>query len=247
MIPSQGMKPVHKLHFSETTFLIPLLFILMMWGAYWAEIRFGFNFKPYGIHPREGSGLPGIITSPFIHANISHLASNTLPLFFLSMALFYFYERIAWKVLLFGALLTGILTWIMAEAGTNHIGASGIVYLLVAFLFFKGIWSRNYRLIAFSLVVVFIYGSLIWGVFPQEKNVSWEGHLSGLISGVTMALFYRKYQVEFHEHQHTERPVSAREAEFLQHFDEDGNFMTTEELTERKRKQAENPDSKTYN
>src|SRR5690606_6024302 len=117
--------------------------------------------------------------------------NNTIPLFVLTMALFYFYRKIAWKVILYGILLSGLITWLIGRPA-NHIGASGLIYVLVSFIFFKGIFAKNYRLVALSLLVIFLYGSLIWYVFPVKEHMSWEGHLGGLITGFVFALFFRK-------------------------------------------------------
>ena len=224
---------IRTLHFTTSTLLYPLLLVFVIWLFYWIELRFHINFKAYGIRPHNTMGLRGIFFSPLIHGSLSHLFSNTIPLFVLSMALFYFYKGISWQVLIIGGILTGFLTWMIGRTGTNHIGVSGIVYLMTSFLIFKGIWSKNFRLIALALIVVFLYGSLIWGMFPQKENISWEGHLSGFISGVVMALIYKDYQVEFHESQVIKRPPTKREAEFLRHFDEEGNFVPTSEWQRR--------------
>ena len=118
----------------------PVLFILAIWIVFWIEVRFGVNFNHLGIFPRKLSGFLGIIFSPFIHSGIKHLFNNTIPLFVLSMALFYFYKSISWKVLGYGFLFTGFITWLIARPA-YHIGASGIIYLLASFLFFKGIFQ----------------------------------------------------------------------------------------------------------
>src|SRR5690606_20154477 len=94
----------------------PILFVLLVWVVYWAEVRFGFNLNHLGIYPRKAEGLTGVFASPFIHSGISHLYHNTIPLFVLSMALFYFYRPIAWKVVLYGILLSGILTWLIGRS-----------------------------------------------------------------------------------------------------------------------------------
>lgn len=214
-----------KLILTPSTIFFPALFLLLMWGAYWAELRFGIRLRNYGIRPHDWVGLRGIVFGPFLHGNLSHLASNSLPVFLLSLGLFYFYREIAWPVLLWGTLLTGLLTWLIGSYGTNHIGASGVVYLLFSFLFFKGIWSKNFRLIALSLIVVFVYGSLVWGVLPGKPQISWEGHLSGFLSGILLAVIYRKYQIEGQMVKVENPIVSKRDAEFLSHFDENGNFV----------------------
>jgi len=237
------MPTLRKLNFTPSTFLYPLLLVFIIWLFYWLELRFHINFKPYGIQPHTLTGLRGILFSPLIHGSLSHLLSNTIPLFVLSMALFYFYKDISWQILIIGGFLTGILTWLLGRPGTTHIGASGIIYLMTSFLIFKGIWSKNYRLIALALIVIFLYGSLVWGMFPQKKNISWEGHLSGFLSGFILALVYRGYQIEYHENQVIDqRPPTPREIEFLRHFDEDGNFVPASEWRRRAR-EKENYDS----
>ncbi len=172
--------------------LIPVLFVVLMWLVKIVEVLFGLDFSGFGIYPLSIQGLPGIIFSPFIHANFSHLFNNSIPLLFLGTALFYFYSDIALKIFSIIYVLTGILVW---TAGRNswHIGASGLVYGLASFLFFSGIIRRYFRLIALSLLVVFLYGSMVWGLFPGiYKNISWESHMLGFFSGIILAIWFRK-------------------------------------------------------
>ena len=179
--------------FKYTTGVIgyPVLFILIIWFVFWFEVRFGYSFNDFGVYPRTLRGLRGLVFSPFIHSNIDHLYHNTIPLFVLSAALFYFYRAISWKIIFYGILLSGFLTWCIGRP-SNHIGASGLIYVLMSFTLFKGVFTKHYRLIALSLLIVFLYGSMIWYVFPIKENMSWEGHLSGLIVGFIFALFFRK-------------------------------------------------------
>jgi len=198
--------------------------VLIIWIVFWVEIRFGLDFNNYGIRPRTEVGLRGIIFSPFIHGDIKHLFNNTFPLFVLSMALFYFYKNISWQILVFGILLTGLLTWGIGRPA-NHIGASGVIYLLASFLFFKGIFSKYYRLMALSFIVVFLYGGLLWFVVPVEQGISWEGHLSGLITGLLFALIY-KQKIEIQAKYEWEKPEYKEDNDpFMRHFDENGNFI----------------------
>src|SRR5690606_13307366 len=151
------MSDKNRLQFSIDVVGYPLLMVMVLWIVFWIESRFGLNFNRFGIYPQKTEGLMGIVFGPFIHGSLKHIFNNSIPLFVLSMALFYFYRNIRWKVLLFGLLLTGLATWIIGRPSW-HIGASGVVYMLVSFLFFKGIWSKQYQLTALSLVVVFLYG-----------------------------------------------------------------------------------------
>jgi membrane associated rhomboid family serine protease len=187
-------------------------------------VRIDYGITSFGIRPQKLEGLFGVFFSPFLHGDIEHLYNNSIPLLVLSLALFYFYHKIAWKVILFGVLFSGLLTWLIADRG-NHIGASGLIYVLVSFIFFKGIFAKHYRLIALSLIVIFLYGSMIWYVFPIKDGMSWEGHLSGLITGFIFALIFRK-QVAKPERYRWETPDYNEEDDpFMRHFDENGNFI----------------------
>jgi membrane associated rhomboid family serine protease len=172
--------------------IIPGIFIFIMWMVKIVEVLFGLDFSEYGIYPLTAWGLQGIVFSPFIHASFGHLFSNTLPLFFLSIALFYFYSEVALRVFIWTFFLTGLLVWLGGREAF-HIGASGLVYGLASFLFFSGIIRKHFRLTALSLLIVFLYGSMVWGLFPGVyKNVSWESHMLGFFSGVLLAIIYRK-------------------------------------------------------
>ena len=172
--------------------IIPGIFVFIMWLVKIIEVLFDIDLSRYGIYPLTAKGLEGIIFSPFIHANFNHLFSNTLPLFFLAVALFYFYSEVALKVFIWTYFITGFLVWV-AGREAYHIGASGLVYGLASFLFFSGIIRRYFRLIALSLLIVFLYGSMVWGLFPGVyKDVSWESHMLGFFSGVVLAVIYRK-------------------------------------------------------
>ncbi len=172
--------------------IIPGIFVLLMWLVKLIEVLFDTDFYRFGIYPLTMKGLPGILFSPFIHASFAHLFSNTVPLFFLALALFYFYSEVALKVFIWTYFLTGILVWVGGREAW-HIGASGVVYGLASFLFFSGIIRRYFRLIALSLLIVFLYGSMVWGLFPGVyQNVSWESHMLGFFSGIILAVVYRK-------------------------------------------------------
>ena len=171
--------------------IIPGIFIFLMWLIKIIEVLFELDLSGGGIYPLSAKGLPGIIFSPFIHADFKHLFNNSLPLFFLSVALFYFYSEVALKVFVWTFFLTGIFVW-LAGRDAWHIGASGVLYGLASFLFFSGIIRRHFRLIALSLLIVFLYGSMVWGIFPDVyKDVSWESHMLGFFSGVVLAISYR--------------------------------------------------------
>lgn len=172
--------------------IIPGIFIFLMWLVKVIELLFETDLTGFGIYPLSARGLPGIILSPFIHSDFKHLFNNSLPLLILSTALFFFYSEVAVKVFSLTYILTGILVWLGGREAW-HIGASGLVYGLASFLFFSGIIRRYYRLVALSLLVVFLYGEMVWGLFPGiYMNVSWESHMLGFISGIILAVWYRK-------------------------------------------------------
>ncbi|APX99471.1 rhomboid family intramembrane serine protease [Lacinutrix venerupis] len=224
-------KQIQPFTFSIDTILYPILFVLLIWLVFAVEIRFGLRFNKYGVYPQTLKGLRGIIFSPFIHSGIKHLYSNTIPLFVLSSALFYFYRPIAFKVVVFGILFSGLLTWIIGRP-SYHIGASGLIYVLFSFNFFKGIFAKNYRLIALSLVVVFIYGSMFMYAFPIDEKISWEGHSAGLLVGFIFALIFRKEIAKPKRYVWEQPDYNEEDDEFLKYFDENGNFIELPPETE---------------
>ena len=170
---------------------IPGIFVFLMWLVKIVEILFETDLSFLGIYPLEAKGLPGILFSPLIHENFKHLFDNSIPLFFLSTAVFYFYSEVALKVFSWNYLLTGFFVW-LAGREAWHIGASGLVYGLASFLFFSGIIRKHFRLIALSLLIVFLYGSMVWGMLPElYKNVSWESHMLGFVSGIILSVWFR--------------------------------------------------------
>lgn len=215
----------HKtFHFSLTTVLYPFLFIILIWTVYWVQVKYSYDLTDYGILPRTVSGLKGIIFSPFLHGSVKHLYNNTFPLLILGAILLYFYQQQSLRVVIYGTLLSGLLTWIIGREA-YHIGASGLIYVFSSFIFFKGIFTKYYRLIALSLVVVFLYGSLLWYIFPIDGEISWEGHLSGFITGFILAIFIRR-KLPKPVHYPWEREDYDEENDpFLRHFDEEGNFI----------------------
>lgn len=173
------------------SFLFPLLLVSILWIVKGFENYFEFDLSSYGILPREPEGLKGVLFAPFIHGNLNHLVNNSIPLLILGASLFYFYRPIAWRVLLLSYLLTSIYTWISARYN-YHIGASGVVYSLFAFLLLSGFVRRHIQLIAISFLVAFLYGSLVWGILPWDTKISWEGHFWGFFVGIILSIYYRK-------------------------------------------------------
>jgi membrane associated rhomboid family serine protease len=173
------------------TFFFPLLFIFVLWIVKFSEIAFDYPLYNLGVYPRHLKGVIGVFTSPLIHADFGHLISNSVPLFVLGSGLFYYYRTVAYKIFFLILIATGFWVWVSARP-SYHIGASGVVYGLATFMFVSGAIKKNMSLAAFSLVVVFLYGNLIWGVLPVMPHISWESHLMGAIAGVVMAYYYKE-------------------------------------------------------
>jgi len=167
-------------------------FVIILWLVKIFEIEFRFDFSSWGIFPLTVKGLRGILCSPLIHANFEHLAANTFPLFILTFSLFFFYRKYSYSIFILIYLLSGLFVW-LAGREALHIGASGIIYGLAAFLFMSGIISFNIRLLTISMIVALLYGGLFWGIFPIKPEISWESHLWGGISGLGLALLYYKH------------------------------------------------------
>jgi membrane associated rhomboid family serine protease len=222
------MEDESQLKISKSIFFIPILYVVGIWFVYWVEIYFNINFNEYGVLPRDLIGLRGVVFTHFIHSDAKHLFNNSIPLFVLLLGIFYFYRDIAYKVLLVGGLLSGLLTWFIAR-DSYHIGASGIVYLLFSFIFFSGIIRKHYRLVALSFMVIFLYGSMIWYVLPIKDGMSWEGHLSGLLIGLFFAVFYRNKGLTKKEHEFSKTAFDLL-------FDENGNYAPPEVEEERQKK-----------
>lgn len=177
----------------RSSLLYPALFVSILWLIKVIEVLFQISFVKGGILPLKIQGLSGIITAPFIHADFAHLAANSLPLLVLGALLFYLYRDIALMITILIWLITGFWVWVVGRE-SYHIGASGLVYGLAFFLFFSGLFRKDTRLLAATFLIAFLYGSMVWGVFPDffpEKNVSWESHLMGMLSGILLAFYYR--------------------------------------------------------
>lgn len=162
-----------------------------MWIVFLIEFETGSNFSKYGLRPRTSQGLVGIFTMPFLHGGLKHIFNNSVPMLILGWALFRFYPTIAFKTLIWIWLMSGFWLWISGRPN-YHIGASGIVYGLAAFLFLSGWLRREKRVAALSLLVAFLYGGMWWGILPVDPTISWEGHLMGAFAGFVLAIYFRK-------------------------------------------------------
>ncbi|WP_091902474.1 rhomboid family intramembrane serine protease [Maribacter stanieri] len=217
------MSEMGHFKFSNKILGIPLMAMILIWVVYWVELVIGVNFNEMGVKPRTLLGLRGVVLSPFIHGSLEHLYNNTIPLGILLSALWYFYRDVAWKVLVYGILLSGLITWLIGRT-SYHIGASGFIYVLASFIFFKGIFSSYFRLVALSLIVVFIYGSMLWYIFPVKDGMSWEGHLAGFLTGLFLAKVIKASIPPTKKYEWEKEDFKEEDDLFLKHFDENGNF-----------------------
>ncbi|WP_264520612.1 rhomboid family intramembrane serine protease [Flavobacterium sp. N1994] len=230
------MNDYHNFKFTPSVWIVPSLLLIMIWAVFFFEHSFAIDLSSHGILPRTLTGLQGVIFSPFLHGDLNHIANNSIPLFILTTALIYFYRDVSLKVLFYGILLSGIITWVIGR-DSFHIGASSLIYVLVSFIFFKGMMTQYYRLMALSLTVVMLYGGMIWYVFPEvDKQISWEGHLAGLITGFFFAIRFKTPDYVKATQYPWEKPdFNPEEDPFMKRFDEHGNFVNTpkpEEIVE---------------
>jgi len=173
--------------------ILPFFFAFLMIAVKTTESLENVNWFFLGIHPLKIEGLLGILTMPFIHADWKHLWNNLPSFIILSVGVFYFYRPIGYKIFFTIYFLANILLWCVARHSW-HVGASGLIYGLAAFLFISGIFRRYIPLLAITLLVAFLYGSMVWGLFPWHQFVtySWEGHFWGSFAGIVSAIIYRK-------------------------------------------------------
>lgn len=172
-----------------TLFIIGLWWLVAVFNMYLGFSLTNFSLKPYNL-----SHWYGIFTYPFVHGNIEHLMNNSLSGFMIFASLFLIYEKISIKVLSIIYLVSGVILWFLGEHGSMHVGASGVIYGVAFFLIVSGFIVRESANLAISLFMVAWYGSMIWGIFPfsVKEGVSWEGHLSGAIVGIILAIYFHK-------------------------------------------------------
>jgi membrane associated rhomboid family serine protease len=183
------------LSFRES-FFPPLFFIVLLWIIHFLQEWRNFDLGYWGIYPRESIGLRGILFAPLLHGDWGHLASNSVPFLVLATMVVYFYPKVAIRVFILLYFVTGFAVWLFARAGVFHIGLSYVVYGLVSFVFFTGIFRRSVRSIVLALIVTILYSGMVSGILPTNevlrRNISWESHLLGAIIGLFLAYFYKE-------------------------------------------------------
>lgn len=166
------------------------LFVVTIWAVFSVNrFFFGLELNSYGIHPLDPSGLWGIIASPFLHANFEHVLSNSLPGMVFAFFVGFSGKRVFWEVTVIVVFIAGIGTWLFGGVGTNHIGASGLVYGWLGYLLVRGLFNRSLSQILVGVLLGFLYSGLVWGILPGTPGVSWQGHLFGALGGVAAGMF----------------------------------------------------------
>jgi len=169
-----------------------LCFLALLWIILIVDQYFDLQLGRFGLRPGDALGLLGILTAPLLHGDVEHLLSNSLPLVVSLTTIFYFYPNVSLRILPVIWIGSGVLAWFIGRPSI-HIGVSGFVYGVLAFIFVSGMIRRDKRSIAISLLVWFLYGSMVWGILPIDPKMSWELHISGAMLGVVMALWYRNW------------------------------------------------------
>jgi len=174
--------------------VLALGFVGLLWLIHLMTWGLSLDPWPFGLRPREWSGLIGIITAPLVHSDFGHLFANSVPLATAGAAMLFVYPQSSLRVLPAIYLGTGVLVWLFGRSSV-HLGASGLVYGIVSYMLLAGLLRRDRRAVAISLLVVFMYGSLAWGMLPVQPGVSWETHSAAAAIGAVLALWLRKLDV----------------------------------------------------
>lgn len=169
--------------------VIPASFMFLAWMVFLLEYSLNISFSQYGLRPKNLHQWYGILTMPFLHGGVDHILANTISFIVLGSMLFYFNNNKAIIIFILTYFISGIFTWIIAR-NNIHIGASAMIYAFAAYLFTTGIIGKNIKRMAVTLIVIFFYGSMIWGMVPLKLNISWEGHLAGFLTGALLATIF---------------------------------------------------------
>lgn len=192
----------------------PVLLIVVLWVMEVYQLVVGNDLHRWGIFPREWDGFVGILTAPFIHSDFEHLISNTVPLFTLTSVMVFFYRKVAVPSYVIIQFLTGFSVWVFARP-SYHIGASGVVYGLVSFVFWSGVFRRNIKSIVLALIVVIMYSGYFYGVLPNKEGVSWESHLFGGIVGIFAAFLFKNIKEKDEEEEIYPWELEEEDGKFL--------------------------------
>ena len=171
-----------------------LCFVTLLWVVALLDWGLGLELTRFGVRPRSLAGLPGVLFAPLLHGSFSHLISNSLPLVVLGTGMLYLYPHSALKVIPAIYLGPGLAVWLFGRPPL-HIGASGLVYGLAIYILISGIIRRDTRAVSASMLVFFLYGTLVWGFLPHKPSISWETHLIAALIGLVLAVLFRRLDV----------------------------------------------------
>ncbi|MGV0388779.1 rhomboid family intramembrane serine protease [Corynebacterium sanguinis] len=189
LAPSQRQYAKSPKQKRATGFAYAFGYLAVIWTVFIVNtVIFGGNLNYFGIHPLDPAALPHIFTSPLLHAGLSHIVSNSIPGAIFCFLIGYSGSRVFWEVTLIACVIGGLGTWFTGGIGTNHIGASGLVYGWLAYLVVRGFFNRSIQQISLGVLLAFLYSGLIWGVVPGSQGVSWQGHLFGAIGGIVAGM-----------------------------------------------------------
>nr|WP_051256128.1 rhomboid family intramembrane serine protease [Corynebacterium freiburgense] len=170
-------------------FRLAIGYVVAIWSVFFLDTATGGWMKFYGIHPLDITSLTGIVTSPLLHANLTHIMGNTMPGVVFVFLIGLSGRRVFWEVTSITAVIGGMGTWLLGGIGTNHIGASGLIYGWFSYLVIRGIANRNFMQILLGIILATAYSYYIWGVIPGTPGISWQGHLFGGIGGALAGWF----------------------------------------------------------
>ena len=176
----------------KLSFKIALSFTALIWVIWLSGELLGLDLWRFGIYPGELDSLTGILTAPLIHGSLSHVTSNSLPLLVMLTILLYIYPKSSPVVLFVLYIGSGIIVWLIARSAW-HFGASGLTHGLMFFLFTIGVLRRDAMAAVFAMIVFFLYGGMVWGIFPRDPAISFEYHLAGAGLGVLLAFLLRNF------------------------------------------------------
>lgn len=215
---------------------LPLTFLAGIWLIHFFQLIFNFDFGYLGVFPREWFGLKGILTSPLVHGDLSHLTNNSIPFLVLGTMLVFFYRSVAISSFFMIYFITGIAVWVLARQ-RFHIGLSGVVFGLATFVMSNGFFRGNIKSIVLALIVFLLYSGMLAGIFPLKEGISWESHLCGALAGIFTAYYYKE-EIEADEEDLYPEPESGSEDK--SYFLPRDIFEKTKE--ERRREKEENND-----
>lgn len=169
------------------------IFLILIWAIYFLSMLI--PIQQFGLVPRTSIGLIGIFSAPFLHGSLLHIINNSIgfTLFAVVLALLEG-DKMLSKVMLM-LVIGGVLTWVLGRSA-NHIGASGLIFSLWGYMVLSGWFSRKLKYIVVSIMLIFFYSGMIFGVLPGQAGISWEGHLFGFIAGIIVSWLYHRNKSE---------------------------------------------------